>query len=131
MKVFNPQTKKEYDDGVNRSGVGTDMPDTVLVTGEVSITNFPTTQPISGTVSIDSLPSLEIGEIFYDEKYYFDTTDTLIATVAAATSERKFSNSSLSIAMNGTTDYIEIKGVQPTWATNPLTTIYGGYVYLE
>ena len=70
MKVFNPQTKKEYDDGVNRSGVGTDMPDTVLVTGEVSITNFPTTQPISGTVSIDSLPSLEIGEIFYDEKYY-------------------------------------------------------------
>lgn len=28
-------------------------------------------------------------------------------------------------------DYIEIKGVQPTWATNPLTTIYGGYVYIE
>jgi hypothetical protein len=28
-------------------------------------------------------------------------------------------------------EYFEIKGVQPTWTTNPATTIYGGYVYLE
>jgi hypothetical protein len=28
-------------------------------------------------------------------------------------------------------DYFEIKGLQPTWTTNPLTTIYGGYVYIE
>jgi hypothetical protein len=59
-----------------------------------------------------------------------NTTDTLIATLSVATSERVFSNASLSIAVS-VGDYIEIKGIQPTWATNPLTTIYGGYVYIE
>jgi hypothetical protein len=59
-----------------------------------------------------------------------NTTDTLIATVSAATSERVFTNSSLNISM-AAGDYFEIKGVQPTWATNPLTCIYGGYVYIE
>jgi hypothetical protein len=60
-----------------------------------------------------------------------NTTDVLIVTLSVAASERKFTNSSLNITMNGTTDYVEIKSVQPTWATNPLTTIYGGYIYLE
>lgn len=59
-----------------------------------------------------------------------NTTDTLIATLAVATSERVFSNAGLSIAVVPG-DYIEIKGVQPTWATNPATTIYGGYIYIE
>lgn len=59
-----------------------------------------------------------------------NTTDTQIASVSAATSERIFTNSSLNISV-AAGDYIEIKGVQPTWATNPLTTIYGGYIYIE
>jgi hypothetical protein len=59
-----------------------------------------------------------------------NTTDTLIATVGANTNERVFSNAALNIAV-AAGDYIEIKGVQPTWATNPLTTIYGGYIYIE
>lgn len=59
-----------------------------------------------------------------------NTTDTLIATVAAATNERVFSNTGLSISV-AAGDYIEIKGVQPTWTTNPATTIYGGYIYIE
>lgn len=59
-----------------------------------------------------------------------NTSDTLIATVSAAASERNFSNTSLSIPVVAG-DYITIKGVQPTWATNPATTIYGGYVYIE
>ena len=59
-----------------------------------------------------------------------NTTDTLIQTVSAATNERVFSNTGLSIAVTAG-DYIEIKGVQPTWATNPATTIYGGYVWIE
>lgn len=59
-----------------------------------------------------------------------NTTDNLIATVSANTNERVFSNTGLNIALNAG-DYIEIKGVQPTWATNPLTTIYGGYLYFE
>lgn len=58
------------------------------------------------------------------------TTDYLIAAVASATTERIFSNNALSIPVTAG-DYIEIKGVQPTWATNPATTIYGGYVYIE
>jgi hypothetical protein len=59
-----------------------------------------------------------------------NTTDYLIATLAVSASERVFTNSSLSIAMSAG-DYFEIKGVQPAWATNPLTTIFGGYVYIE
>ena len=59
-----------------------------------------------------------------------NTTDYLIATLSVSASERVFSNTGLSIAV-AVDDYIEIKGVQPTWATNPLTTIYGGYIYIE
>jgi hypothetical protein len=59
-----------------------------------------------------------------------NTTDTLIATLSVATSERVFSNSSLSIAVVAG-DYFEIKFINPTWATNPLTTIFGGYVYID
>lgn len=60
-----------------------------------------------------------------------NSADTLIATLSVAASERRFTNSTLSIAMNGTTDYVEIKSVNPTWSTNPLTVIWGGWIYLE
>ncbi len=59
-----------------------------------------------------------------------NTTDTLIATLSLATSERVFSNSSLAISVVAG-DYFEIKFINPTWATNPLTTIFGGYIYIE
>lgn len=59
-----------------------------------------------------------------------NTTDYLIATLAVSASERIFSNASLDITVSAG-DYIEIKGVQPTWVTNPATTIYGGYIYIE
>ena len=59
-----------------------------------------------------------------------NTTDYLIATLSVATNERVFSNTSLAISM-AAGDYFEIKGVQPTWTTNPATCIYGGYVYIE
>jgi hypothetical protein len=59
-----------------------------------------------------------------------NAADTLIATLAVSASERVFSNAALSIPV-AVGDYIEIKGIQPLWATNPLTTIYGGYVYIE
>ena len=59
-----------------------------------------------------------------------NTTDTLIQTLSVATNERIFSNVSLSITV-AVGDYIEIKCVNPTWATNPLTTIWGGYIYIE
>ena len=59
-----------------------------------------------------------------------NTTDTLISTLSVATNERVFSNSALSIAVVAG-DYFEIKFINPTWATNPLTTIFGGYIYIE
>ena len=59
-----------------------------------------------------------------------NSTDYLIQTVSAAANERIFSNTGLSIPLS-VGDYIEIKAVNPTWATNPLTTIFGGYVYIE
>ena len=59
-----------------------------------------------------------------------NSTDTQIASVAAATNERVFSNTGLNIAVS-VGDYVEIKAVNPTWATNPLTTIWGGYIYIE
>lgn len=59
-----------------------------------------------------------------------NTTDYLIQTLGVSANERVFSNTGLNIPVNAG-DYIEIKGVQPTWATNPLTTIYGGYIYIE
>lgn len=59
-----------------------------------------------------------------------NTTDYLIATVGASANERVFSNTSLSISVNSG-DYIEVKSVNPTWATNPLTTIFGGYIRIN
>lgn len=59
-----------------------------------------------------------------------NTTDYLIATVAAATNERVFSNTELSIPVN-VGDYFEIKVVYPVWVINPLTMIYGGYVIIN
>jgi hypothetical protein len=59
-----------------------------------------------------------------------NSSDTLIATVSASTSERIWSNTGLSISV-AVGDYIEIKSVNPSWGTNPLTTIFGGYIYIE
>lgn len=58
-----------------------------------------------------------------------NTTDYLIATVSAATNERVFSNLALNIPI-AANDYVEIKMVNPTWVTNPLTCIFGGYLKL-
>lgn len=58
------------------------------------------------------------------------SSDTLIATVAAATNARSFTNTSLNIPVVAG-DYIEIKSVNPTWATNPVTTFFGGNIHIE
>lgn len=59
-----------------------------------------------------------------------NTTDHLITTLSVSAGERLFVNEALSIPVVAG-DYFSIKSVQPTWATNPLTTTYGGYVYVE
>ena len=59
-----------------------------------------------------------------------NSADTLIATLTLNTNMRVFSNAALSVSLVAG-DYLEIKGVQPLWATNPATCIYGGYLYFE
>lgn len=57
-------------------------------------------------------------------------TDTRVLNLSVSANERRFYNDGLSISVNAG-DYFEIKGIQPTWATNPATTIYGGTIYVE
>ena len=59
-----------------------------------------------------------------------NTTDYLIATVSSATNERVFSNAAMTVPISAG-DYVEIKMVNPTWVTNPLTCIFGGYLKLN
>jgi len=58
------------------------------------------------------------------------SSDTLIATVGDTEGSKVFSNTGLSIAV-AKGDYIEIKMVSPTWATNPTNVTLGGVVYIE
>ena len=59
-----------------------------------------------------------------------NTSDTLIQTLAVATADRVWANDALDIAV-AAGDYIEIKEVQPTWATNPATVTRTGVIYIE
>lgn len=59
-----------------------------------------------------------------------NTTDTLVQSLSAATNDRVWSNTSLSIAV-AQGNYIEIKEVCPTWATNPATVTRSAVIYIE
>jgi len=59
-----------------------------------------------------------------------NTTNYLIATVSAATNGRVFSNTALNITV-ASGDYVEIVSVQPTWATNPNGTVFGGRIMVN
>jgi hypothetical protein len=59
-----------------------------------------------------------------------NTLTTNIASVASATTERVFSSSSLNIAV-AAGDYLEIITTTPTWATDPGSTTFAGYLYID
>lgn len=59
-----------------------------------------------------------------------NTTDHLVATIGAATADRLFENMGLSVALTPS-DYIHVKIVCPTWATNPTQTVVGGILYFK
>jgi hypothetical protein len=59
-----------------------------------------------------------------------DTTDTLIQALSSTSTYRVWSNQDLSIAVS-VGDYIEIKMVNPTWATNPANMYFGASIYLS
>jgi hypothetical protein len=57
-------------------------------------------------------------------------TDYSIADLGVLTNERIWSNTSINIPV-APGDYIQIKSVSPAWATNPVNTAFGGYIYIE
>jgi len=59
-----------------------------------------------------------------------NTSDTLIQSLSASTNDRIWSNDVLNIAVVAG-DYLEIKEVCPTWATNPATVTRSGVIYIE
>jgi hypothetical protein len=59
-----------------------------------------------------------------------NTQDYLVNTLSVATSERVFSNTTMGIQVFAG-DFFEVKRIQPTWTTNPLTNIVGGYVLID
>ena len=59
-----------------------------------------------------------------------DTTNTTLAVVSAAVQLRDFSNRSLSIPVT-TSDFVTIYFITPTWATNPVTTTFRGYIIVS
>jgi hypothetical protein len=59
-----------------------------------------------------------------------NTTDTLVQTVGLSNAHRVFSNTGLSIAVVAG-DYIEMKEIMPTWATNPANVRRSAVIYIE
>ncbi len=59
-----------------------------------------------------------------------NTSDTTIQALASNSQDRVWSNTSLAIAV-AAGDYIEIKSVNPTWATNPANLVWSGTIILE
>jgi len=59
-----------------------------------------------------------------------NSTDYGIDTVSVSANLRQWINSAMDITV-AAGDYIEIKSVTPTWATNPAGVSQGGYLYIE
>lgn len=61
-----------------------------------------------------------------------NTSDALVRTVGAATAEKRFDNTTVNSGSGGIAitagDWIEVKIVCPTWATNPTNVVIGGYI---
>jgi hypothetical protein len=61
---------------------------------------------------------------------YDNTTDTLVQTLGVSASGRTWSNTGLNIAVTQG-HYIEIKEIQPAWATNPDTVSRTAVIYVK
>ena len=68
-----------------------------------------------------------------DYSYYIrvnNTQDYLVSTLAVATSERVFSNTTMGIQVFAG-DFFEVKRIHPTWTTNPLTNTVGNKITID
>lgn len=107
-----------------------------------SLPKAPVTTAATSKVYIRKAGSIKFAEIYSysgtagtneDWSLYIrlnNSSETLIATVSAAASERIFSNTALNIPVVAG-DFIEIKMVNPGWVTNPATSIFAGHIYVE
>jgi hypothetical protein len=59
-----------------------------------------------------------------------NTVDTLIETLSTSSALRVWSNTALSITV-ALGDYVEIKEIQPAWATNPANVRRSFIIYIE
>jgi len=90
--------------------------------------------PKAGTITFCSISS-NATTAGTDEAwpYYIrlnNSTDYGIDTVSVSANLRQWINTGLDIDVVAG-DYIEIKSVTPTWATNPAGVSQGGYLYIE
>ena len=91
--------------------------------------------PVAGTITYTRIYSYASNTTGSNEAWLMylrlnDSTDTLIDNVAAAASSRVFENIGMSVAV-AQGDYVEIKVVNPTWATNPKSVFFSGVIYIE
>ena len=90
--------------------------------------------PVAGTINIVEIYDYS-GTAGTNQAYSYylrknNAADYLIATLSVTTNERVFSNTTMNIPV-AAGDFFEIKRIHPTWTTNPLTNIVGGYVVVD
>jgi len=59
-----------------------------------------------------------------------NSTSTLIKSITSTSNPRVWDNTAMSISVSQGS-YLEIKSINPTWATNPTEMSYSGNVYIE
>jgi hypothetical protein len=98
--------------------------------GGVNRVYFPAAGTISRAEIYDYSGTAGTNEVYQYFVIINNTTSYRISNVSAAANERIFSNTSMGVAVN-VGDYFEIQRIHPTWATNPLTNIVGGYIVVN
>jgi hypothetical protein len=102
-------------------------PNTVALTRRVYITTTGTITAASISTYAGTAWTAEAWSMYIRKN---NTTDYLIQTISLANAERNFINYALNIPLVPW-DYIEMKTVNPVWATNPATMIIWWYLYVQ
>jgi hypothetical protein len=118
-----------YSPGDGQNNYLSNMPRTAGTT----VDQFYVTAPKTGTIKFAEVFTFS-GTIGTNEAWSWYVrvggVDYLIQTLSTTTAGRVFKNSGLSISVTAG-DIIQIKSVNPTWATNPATVTIGANVYIE
>lgn len=101
-----------------------------IVTADRSRVYIPKTGAIKSAVIFGYSSTAGTGEAWTMCIRKNNTTDTLVQSLSCASSSRLWCNTGLNISVNAG-DYIEMKTVFPTWATNPANLCLSGHIYIE